>query len=141
MVALSAIIIFTLVNLTFSQISLPGRPFEEFTHKVRGRFLSLNNCCNNAERYCKRPCAGRPCESQCRIQCGFLSGFCPAVTCQAANPAQCSGGSGGAGGAGGAGGGGGSRCPPGYTDLGRVCAGGAGGGGGSRCPPGYTDLG
>merc|ERR1711953_1334386 len=113
MAALSAIIfIFTFVNLTFSQISLPGRVFEEFTHKVRGRFLSLNNCCNNALRHCKRPCAGRPCESQCRVQCGFLSGLCPAVTCQAANPAQCSGGGGG---------GGGSRCSPGYTDLGRVC--------------------
>merc|ERR1711874_28181 len=116
MAALSAIIfIFTVVNFTFSQISLPGRVFEEFTHKVRGRFLSLTNCCNNAERYCKRPCAGRPCTSQCRIQCGFLSGLCPPVTCQAANPAQCSGGSGGGGG------GGGSRCPTGYTDLGRVC--------------------
>merc|ERR1719273_1089423 len=106
------IVILTFVNLTFSQISLPGRSVEEFTQKVRGRFLSLNNCCNNAERYCKRPCEGRPCTTQCRIQCGFLSGLCPPVTCQAANPAQCTGGGGG---------GGGSRCPPGYTDLGRVC--------------------
>ena len=56
-----------------------------------------------------------PGTSQCRVQCGFLSGLCPPVSCQAANPAQC-----GAGGGGG-GGGGGSRCSPGYTDLGRVC--------------------
>merc|ERR1719479_462195 len=116
MVALSVIFILTLtfVNLTFSQISLPGRAVKEFTHKVRGRFLNFNNCCNNALRHCKQPCAGRPCSSQCRVQCGFLSGLCPAVTCQAANSAQCTGG-------GGAGGGGGSRCPSGYTDLGRVC--------------------
>ena len=98
----------------------------------RERFLSFNNCCNNAEQYCKRPCAGRPCKrselfldfflkilfpgaSQCRIKCGFLSGLCPPVACQTANPGQCSGGGGGGGG------GGGSRCPPGYTDIGRVC--------------------
>merc|ERR1712062_164244 len=109
MVAFSLIVLLTVVNLTFSQISLPGRPVEQFTHRVRERFLSFNNCCNNAEQYCKRPCAGRPCESQCRIKCGFLSGLCPPVPCQTANPGQCSGG------------GGGSRCPPGYTDIGRVC--------------------
>merc|ERR1711953_885598 len=113
MVAFSSIVIFTLINLTFSQISLPGGPVEQFTHRVRERFLSFNNCCNNAEQYCKRPCAGRPCASQCRIKCGFLSGLCPPVACQTANPGQCSGGGGG--------GGGGSRCPPGYTDIGRVC--------------------
>merc|ERR1711953_1278161 len=77
MAALSGIFFLFLINFTFSQLSF--KRGEEFTHKVRGRFLNFNRCCNNAERYCKRPCAGRPCDSQCRVQCGFLSGLCPAT--------------------------------------------------------------
>merc|ERR1711936_1049387 len=107
MAALSGIFFLLLINFTFSQLSF--KRGEEFTHKVRGRFLNFNKCCNNAQRYCKRPCAGRPCDSQCRVQCGFLSGLCPAVSCQAANPTQCGGGSGGGGG------GGGGGCEAGYT--------------------------
>merc|ERR1712038_1943107 len=112
MAAFYGIFFLLLINFTFSQLSF--KRGEEFTHKVRGRFLNFNRCCNNAERYCKRPCAGRPCDSQCRVQCGFLSGLCPAVSCQAANPAQCSGGGGG-------GGGGGGRCEAGYTEVGSKC--------------------
>ena len=52
-------------------------------------------------------------DSQCRVQCGFLSGLCPAVSCQAANPTQC--------GAGGGGGGGGGGCGAGYTQVVSKC--------------------
>ena len=56
------------------------------------KFFNFNRCCRNAERYCNRPCAGQECAANCRVQCGFLGGLCPAVSCSVANPLQCTGG-------------------------------------------------
>lgn len=65
---------------------------KEFTHRVNQKFFNFNRCCRNAERYCNRPCAGQECAANCRVQCGFLGGLCPAVSCSVANPLQCTGG-------------------------------------------------
>jgi len=63
----------------------------EFTHTINRKFFNLNQCCKNAARYCNRPCAGRPCTAQCRVQCGFLGQLCEPVSCAVANPSGCSG--------------------------------------------------
>ena len=80
-----------------------------FFSQVFGLF---NQCCERAEEHCEAPCAGKSCSAGCRVQCGFFSSPCPAVSCGVANPAQCTGGSGG---------GSTSSCDSGYTLAGSRC--------------------
>ena len=79
-----------------------------FFSQVFGLF---NQCCERAEEHCEAPCAGKSCSAGCRVQCGFFSSPCPAVSCGVANPAQCTGGSGGST----------SSCDSGYTLAGSRC--------------------
>ena len=60
-----------------------------------------------------------PGTAKCTVRCGFLgSKVCSPVTCQAANPTQCTAGSGGSGGSGGSSTAG---CDSGYTQVGTKC--------------------
>lgn len=71
----------------------PKPTAEVFTHRINQKFFNFNHCCKNSLRYCERPCAGRPCDAGCRVQCGLFGFLCEPVTCAAANPGGCSGGS------------------------------------------------
>lgn len=52
----------------------------------KGRSL----CCALAGHHCKGPCSGSSCTAQCTVRCGFLAFWkCSPMTCQSANPGQC----------------------------------------------------
>merc|ERR1712064_58335 len=69
----------------------PQPATEVFTHTINRKFFNFNKCCKNSLRYCERPCAGKPCDAGCRVQCGVFGQLCQAVSCAAANPGGCSG--------------------------------------------------
>merc|ERR1739844_195958 len=71
----------------------------------------LFNCCNRAAQICSGPCSGRQCTDKCTVKCGFLGRTCTPVTCEVANPSQCTGSTGGLT----------SGCSSGYSQVGNKC--------------------
>ena len=55
--------------------------------------------------------------ANCTVKCGFLGRVCSPISCEVANPSQCTAGSGGSGGSGGSS----SGCDAGYTQVGSKC--------------------
>ena len=54
-----------------------------------GRFLL--DCCKFSLEQCRPHCAGAKCSGKCTLTCGLTGQVCPSVTCEAANPSQCTG--------------------------------------------------
>ena len=56
----------------------------------RGRFLL--SCCKFSVDQCRPHCAGAKCSGKCTLTCALTREVCPPVTCETANPSQCTGG-------------------------------------------------
>jgi len=102
-------LLLALVLIVATKVEAEGKELEKFTRKgkivtqeasgdidvkiqrrkwggEKERFL----CCAFSSKHCKGPCAGAQCTAQCTVRCGFLSLWvCPPLTCQSANPSQC----------------------------------------------------